>query len=208
MTIQIVKQELQAELYVRKQLSRGTTLARLVLQAIDFARGRFRIVMPPGTDQSVALDFSSSNINLAGDKPIAFARVIKWFLQDSNCSLLIQDTEASMSDPWLQEFEHKNLAIPYDGELYWKVAGPQLASLSDDEMLDVVNGASFFSFTAFFYLRPVPETAIELNYGDLNHVKRNLVGLAIGAFDFESFLLWWRDDLYPFPTANQADSES
>jgi hypothetical protein len=195
----------QAEKYMADQLSEGTTLARLVLKGIDFALGRFRVAMPETVEQAPLLDFRSGNVHLAGDEEEMLAGVINSFIREPNCALLIQDSEASMLDPWLQSFPHRELAIPYSGELYWRIAGATLANLSKDQMLEVINGASYFPWLGFFYFNGVPQTKTVLTDADLEHVARNLVGLAAGALDYRSFLIWWRDDLRPFPGPSARD---
>jgi hypothetical protein len=79
------------------------------------------------------------------------------------------------------------------------VADAKLANLSDDEMGDLINYGSFWPFSAFFYVNGLSPTKSELNDADLQLIVNRLVGVAVGAFDDRSYLVWWRDDLWPFP---------
>jgi hypothetical protein len=196
----------ETEKYMADQLSEGTTLARLVLRGIDFALGKFRVAMPEMVKQAPLLDFRSGNVHLAGDEEEMFASVINSFIREPNSALLIQDSEASISDPWLQSFPHREFAIPYRGELYWRIAGATLANLSEDQMLEAINGASYFPWLGFFYFNGVPQTKTMLTGADLEHVASNLVGVAAGALDYRSFLVWWRDDLRAFPNVPKPDN--
>jgi hypothetical protein len=197
MAFRDVRNAAQAEKYMREQLSEGTTLARLVVKRIDFARGGFRIAMPETVDKTEPLDFNSGNLRLAGDEQTALARVIKSFIREPSCTLLMQDSEARISE--IRDLPYGKLAIPYSAEVYWRVAGSELAHLSDDQMLDVVHSTSYFPFTAFFYCDGLPLIKTALNDADLQHVTEKLLGIVVGAFDFRSSLIWWRDDLRPFP---------
>ena len=188
----------RAERYMRAELSDGTALARLVSQTTDFSRGSFRVAVPKGLGESQVLDFRYY-IHLDGDEPTALARLIKAFVSTPNHAVLIQDTQASISDPWLSNFEHRELARAYGTEVYWAVEGAELARVSDEEMLNIVNCGSFWPFSCFFYLRNSRAGEPGPAASELNRVVESLVGVAVGAFDDRSFLIWWRDDRVPFP---------
>ncbi len=198
MKIERVKDGLHAERYMRGELADGTTLAHLVLERTAFSKGRFRVAIPKRLDGRQAAEFRQETFHVDGDEPIALARLIKAFIGAPGHAVMIQDTQASLSDPWLSRCEYRELAKAYDGEVYWAVEGEALARVSDEEMLSVINCASFYPFSCFFYISSSGGSE-EFTASELDRVAERLVGIAVGAFDERSFLMWWRDDLVPFP---------
>ncbi|MGB8411765.1 MAG: hypothetical protein WCE23_02960 [Candidatus Binatus sp.] len=199
MAIREIADVVGAEKYMREQLTDGTTIAHLVLNRIDLSRGKFRIAMPDIVDQNPPFDFKSDR-RLDGDEEMAVARVIKSFISDPNCVVLMQETQIGKSDrfsteSWfLEKAWQENLALNYKDELYWPVAGPEFARISDEEMLGVVRSASAYPFSAFLYVGTVPSSKT-LTDRDLERILTKLVGVTVDAFDGRSFLLWWRDEV-------------
>jgi hypothetical protein len=187
-----------AERYLREQLVDGTTLAHLVLNRIDFRSGKFRIAMPGTIDQTPPFDFKSSILRPVGEGQMLFARVLKSFIGVPHCAVLMQET-FEISDQFLREHGYEHLLASYKEEIYWTLAGAQLANVPDDEMLALVRSPSTNPFSAFFYVGivPLPKT---LTDSDLEQILGRLVAVAVDALDFESFLIWWRDELMPLPT--------
>ena len=187
--------------YVKDQLSRGTTLSRRVRRSVDLSRGRIRIAMPEGREVTQDLDFRSHTFSL-GQSATDFARLVRSFIGDPKNAILLQDTQISISDPeFSTNLPYSSLAVPYQNEVYWAVSGGELAQFPNDKMLEVINGASFYPFSAFFYINEISKTKGELEDSDLRLIVKHLVGLAVGAFDDRSYLVWWRDDSRPFPLA-------
>jgi hypothetical protein len=186
-----------AERYTREQLADGTTLAHLVLSRIDLSRGRFRIAIPDIVDQAQPFDFKSGILAMQGDEEMMVARVIKSFIKDPGCALLMQEMQPEPTDGLFKKYG-ENL-VSYKDEPYWKVGGVESAQLSDQQMLTLLKTPSTNPFAAFFYLG-TPPASKTLTDSDLERIVAQLIGLAVDALDFESFLLWWRDDLHPFPT--------
>ena len=55
-------------------------------------------------------------------------------------------------------------------------------------------------YSAFFYTSNTSNDApLNLIDDDLKRIALETVGIAVDAFDADSFLVWWREDLYPFP---------
>lgn len=194
--VRLLENPLGAIEYVRRELSDGTALARKVLECIDLKMGRFRLIAPQAMDFSQSLELRHDLYRLDGDEGLIFARVVKRFVSASGCGILLQETQGTIDE--LRTLASGKLLIPYRGEVYWSVTGPDLVHLSDEETLLVVNSASFFPFAAFFYMDAVSSDRGRLTEDDMEHVVRRLCGLAVGALDDRSFLIWWRDDL-PFP---------
>jgi hypothetical protein len=173
-------------------------LAHLVLEAIDFAKGSFRVALPRTLDESRPLDFRSQTFHLGGDEDLSLALLIKAFIRGPEHAVLLQDTQASISDRWLTDYKYKELVRTYRTELYWAVERP-LCDLPDEEMASLISSTSFWPFSAFFYPRGARSIGKELLKSDLARIAETLIGLAVGAFDDRSFLFWWRDDQLAFP---------
>jgi hypothetical protein len=204
MPIREVSDAIGAERYIRDQLIQGTTLAQLVLNQIDFSRGKVRIAMPANIDQTPPFNFKSGNTRLDGDEEMALARIVKSFIGDAKCSVLMQETQLEKTDRFFAERGYENLVVSYKEEVYWAVAGRELATIADDEMLTLVRSASAYPFSAFFCVSVTPllKTLVD---DDLKRVVTELVGIAVDAVDGGSFLLWWRDEITAFPTVTTRD---
>jgi hypothetical protein len=75
------------------------------------------------------------------------------------------------------------------------------SELSQDDILGLLYEPVLpYPSSAFFYIAGISERKTQLKDSDLEHVVNTLVGVAVRAFDTESFLIWWREDLRPFPT--------
>ena len=194
--IDLIDQQRAAE-YVKGQLSQGTTLSRLVVRSADLWGGHFRVAMPESKNQGADFDLRWDT-RLGGDEEAIFARLIKSYIRHDRCGVILQDTETSVNYPYFAKLQYKRLAKTFDEEVYWSVAETKLVDLSDDEMGTVINYASFWPFSAFFYT-DVPLEKSALTNADFQSIMRQLVGIAVGAFDDRSYLVWWRDDLLPFP---------
>ena len=86
-----------------------------------------------------------------------------------------------MSDPYFADLPYRKLAMPYAEEVYWNLADSNLANLADDEMSDLINYASFWPFSAFFYIDGISPTKNELNDADLQLIVNRLVGTGCGS---------------------------
>lgn len=198
MPIRDVEDITGAQRYLRSQLADGTTLAHLVLNRCDLSRGKFRISMPEHVNQLPLFDFGSRSavLHLDGDEQILVARVVKSFLKDTHCGVLMQETQVRTSDRFFKGKE--NLVCIYQDELYWPI-GPTNGDLSDAQMLRMLNMSSTYPFSAFFYVNRLSSPR-KLVVADLEKVLAGIVGVAVDALDADSYLLWWRDDLRAFPS--------
>lgn len=190
--------EQRAAQYAKEQFSHGTTLSKLVAGSTDLSRGHFRVAMPESKEQGQAFDLRWDT-RLSGDEEATFARLIKSYLRNEQCYVILQDTGTSVNYPYFAKLPYRGLARTFGEEVYWSVADAKLADLSDDEMGTLINYASFWPFSAFFYIDGISATKGELHEADLELIVKQLVGVAVGAFDDRSYLVWWRDDLLPFP---------
>jgi len=178
-----------------RQLEGGTTLTSRIRASTDFARGRLLIALPEGVELTQLSDFESGGwfryVSGAGQETLA--RVLKWFLADREHGVLLQDTQAHVTDGWLQGYEYRHHIVTYNEEIYWRLTD---SGTSEDEVLGVIASASVYPSSAFLYVSDL-ERRTELDDHDLQKVIDTLAGIAVGAFDEDSFLLWWAYQALP-----------
>jgi hypothetical protein len=194
MGMQEMENQAKATEYLVEQLALGTTLARLVLQGTDLSLGKYRAGIPKGVDQA-QINFHSSLKGLRGEDRV-FARIIKRFIEEAGGSALVADTETRKSQGDLSGYPYADRMLTYDDEVYWRIAG---AHLSEDDIMNLFGAPVLpYPLCIFLHMAKSFETKSDLSNADLDQVLRRLVGVAVAAFDTDSFLLWWRDDLVPF----------
>jgi hypothetical protein len=174
-------------------------LARLVRRKYHFTEGNFFILAPESVDADRLSKFGNWIPDVDHTAAIQLlARVVKRFTIGPNCTVLLHDFIHSVSDPDWEEYKFKDLATTYNGEVYWELKGPDT---SEDEIGELISDwSSYFPVSAFFCESPSPDRQKCLTEGDLENLANNLIGVAVDAFDGDSFLIWWREDLQPFPT--------
>jgi len=90
--------------------------------------------------------------------------------------------------------------VVYGEEVYWKLKEP----VKESEFESVMDRGSFWPYSAFFCASLTnKETPSNLSQYDLRQIASEVIGVAVDAFDAESFVLWWREDLHPFPLATE-----
>lgn len=182
--------------HLMNQLEEGTTLAARVRPKTDLSRGTLVVALPEGTYPSPSLNFAEA-LNLPSDFSYfpTLASVVKAFLEDAKHAVLLQDLDASKNDPWLQAYKWRDRAVTYKSELYWQLTASEL---SVQEIGEILGSAGLFPFTAFFYMPGREGVRLELDDTDLDEAVSTLAGIVVGAFDEDSFLLWWNDRV-PLP---------
>ncbi len=194
MSMQEILNVSKAREYLAEQLAEGTTLARLVLRRTDFSQGRYRAGMPEGVDQA-EINFHWSLRGLRGEDRV-FARIIKRFIEEAGGVAQVADTETRNSQGDLESYAYRHRMVTYGDEVYWRIGG---AGLSEDDIVNLLGAPVLpYPLCVFLHLANCADTKGELNDADLEQIVRRLVGVAVAAFDTDSFLLWWRDDLVPF----------
>jgi hypothetical protein len=183
--------------HLEKELAEGSSLAKLVLRKTNFAEGKFFAGIPDRVDQS-QLDFSSS-IGGLGREPWVFANAIKSFIDGPHHYVLLEDTIPMHSDPSQEDGPYRARMTIHGQEKFWNLSGP---GLSEDDVFGLL-GMPILPYPsfAFFYLGETSEPRSQLRDSDLELIVNTLVGVAVRAFDTQSFLIWWREDLQPFPRA-------
>jgi hypothetical protein len=170
----------------------------MVLKHHDFMRGSFFVVAPDSVDID---ELSEFKWEISGvDRRAAIhllGKMTKAFISNPRASVLLQDFWHRPSDPVWEQFEHKDRAIAYKSEIYWGLQGSEIP---DREIEELISHPSYWPFSAFFDISSSIEPKKVLTDADLEDLVSDLVGVAVDAFDANSFVIWWREDLGPFPS--------
>jgi hypothetical protein len=187
MSLQRIKNFNEALVFLKGELSEGMALAKLVLGEIDFTQGQMFTWMPSTTDQDAIQSFGGSR-RLAGDEERDFCRFVQAFVQDALCAVILQDTEN-----WNFEGDkYEELAAKYDDELYWYIVG---AELSEEDVMNLTGMPILpYPWCGFFYTGASGTRKRRLTMIDLQEIVKTLVGVAVGAFDHQSYVLWWSNN--------------
>jgi hypothetical protein len=174
-------------------------LAGQVWKKHHFTEGNFFVVAPDSVDVDRLLKFEIWIPDVDHSAAVQLlAKVIKEFTTSLNCTALLYDFINRVSDPDWEEYKFKDLATTYNSEVYWELKGPDT---SEDEVEELISDwSSYFPVSAFFCGSPSPDRKKSLTERDFEYLANNLIGVAVDAFDGDSFLIWWREDLQPFPT--------
>jgi hypothetical protein len=195
MSIEKLRNVLQASEHLRKELSEGATLAELTLKRTSFGPGAYFGVIPENKNQS-DLNFGWG-ISRPSGEPIVFAKMVRSFIDDPDCVVLVEDIDP-FSNPFADEEDapYRTRALTYNGEVYWNISG---SDLSENDILELLNQPFPYPSSIFFSTVRSSELEIQLKDSDLWRITDNLVGVAVRAFDGDSFLIWWNENLRPFP---------
>ena len=193
--MQKIKDSAKALEHVRRELSQGATLAKSVMSRTDFTPGDYFAGIPENVDQS-QLDFRSCIPGLSGE-PMVFAKVIRSFIRNPDSVALVEDIDP-FSDPFPAEEDssYRRRAMTYNDEVYWNLSG---LDLTEKDILELLNQPFPYPSSVFFSVARTVAQKPQLKDSDLQLILENLVGVAVRAFDGDSFLIWWREDLRPFP---------
>jgi hypothetical protein len=184
--MQRLRNPVMALAFLKNELSEGMTLAKSVLGEIDFTQGRMFVWMPPTIDQDTIENFGWSR-RLAGDEKQEFCRFVRGFIQEARCALILQDTEN-----WSFEGDEcERLAAKYEDELYWYVAR---TDLSEKDVMSLTQMPVLpYPWCGFFYTGAIETELQTLTNKDLKLIVKTIVGVAVRAFDNDSYVLWWSD---------------
>jgi len=197
MSMQLIRNFNKALSFLKGELSEGMTLAKLALREIDFTRGQMFGWFPLATDQDAIENFQWS-LRLSGDEEQDLCWFVQAFIQDAHCAVILQDTEN-----WNFEGDkYEGLAAKYDNELYWYIVG---ADLSEEDVMNLTGMPILpYPWCGFFYTGAPESRKQALTRIDLQEIVKTLVGVAVGAFDHESYVLWW-SDRRPLPVNVSSD---
>lgn len=200
MSMRTIADEKKTREYFVEQLREGTRLARLVLEKIDLSRGRFRVGIPDHVDQS-KIDFRFSIPGLREEER-AFAKLIKKFIENTGGTALVEDNESVDFYSDLTREPYAGYLMRYGREVYWRIDD---SILSVPDIVQLLHSPILpYPLCIFLHLAESVGKKSEMYDADLEQIIVGLVGVAVGAFDTESYLLWWRDDVLPFSTVAQS----
>lgn len=199
MNIQKFKNRTLPREYLVDQLGGGlSTMATLVHKRQHFREGNFFVVVPDSVDadglskfamEIPDVDHSAATQLLAG--------MVKRLIGNRNYLVLLQDFVHRVSDPSWEQNEFKEFAATYDTEIYWELTGPGIPDQQLEELIAYWSG--YFPVAAFFCKSSPSDRKKHLVKADLENLANSLIGVAVDIFDGDSFLIWWREDLLPFP---------
>lgn len=173
------------------ELEDGMTLSAKVKEKVNFVRGRFVVALPESIQLSPSLNFAETlYLQAESNYRPSVGSIIKTFIADPRHAVFLQDIITSIKDKWLKSYQWRNRAFSYKDEVYWQLVGPET---SGQEFEDVLAQATLLPFSAFFYERGPQDFKSGLNDTDLDEIIRTLAGVVVGAFDEDSFLIWWND---------------
>ncbi len=200
MKVQKVRDGANARKYLLHQLSPGyEILTKLPKKIGDFALGSFFVILPDSVDANQLSDFGSEIPGLDWSVTTQLlGKIVKRFTRNPNCTVLLDDHTHSVSDPGWEEYKYKDRATFYDNELCWELKGPDSPQNEIDDL--IWDWLSFFPVSAFFCVSSSSERKKHLTDADVEDLAENLIGVAVDAFDGNSFVIWWREDLIPFPS--------
>lgn len=183
--------------YLLDQL-RGTAVREKVREKLDTREGRFFAILPEGARAESIDDWDHcSPVDGLGypvdTKPLLLDVVKRFIRLDSRSRVLGQRDGDSAEDP-----------APHSGRnrvVSNGVPGCELrgSDVSDEEIDEMWNLTGSFPTVLFFYRSDsAKRTALEDRAVD--EIAKNLIGMAVGVFLDDSYVIWWRTDLVPFPS--------
>lgn len=189
----------QARKYLLYRLSPGYQVATKLLQKRgDFALGSFFVVVPDSVDADQLSDFGSEIPGVdPSDATQILSKIVKRFTRNPNCTVLLHDFVNSASDPGWKEYEYKDRATFYNDELCWELKGPDSPQSEIEELIS--HWSAYFPVSAFLCASSLSGRKEHLADADLEDMANNLIAVAVDIFDGDSFAIWWREDLIPFP---------
>ena len=116
--------------------------------------------------------------------------VVTGFLTEPSRRVLGQNANMARTELAPEDFE--NLVV-FGSEFYWELSGPAADSLS---VTSLPTGTRPI-VVCFFWSAAAKRTTFDAEA--IDEITERLVGLAVGALDEDTYLLWWRSDREPFP---------
>jgi len=199
MKVQKLRNGSHARKYMLYRLSHSYEIAAKLLQKTgDFALGSFFVVVPDCVEADQLSDFGSEIPGV--DSSVAtqiLGKIAGRFIRNPNRTVLLHDFIHSISDPGWDEYKYKDRATFYVDELCWELKGPDTSKDEIEEL--ILDWSSSFPVFAFFCVSPSTDRKTHLADIDLEYMANNLIAVVLDAFDGNSFVIWWREDLLPFP---------
>jgi hypothetical protein len=196
--------------YLRQKLGDGKTLARLLLESVDFATGAVAVLNAIAMSGSLITEFncghvplspeSAQYIKILGQPYLAYptsnsyehlTEVIYWSMESPESICLMENMRASPNDPWLKRAKSR-LAI-YGPEVY------HILTKSDrfkEKIEDTLREAeSLPVFVGAVGRQPadriVDDSAhVTISLEQLSAFAKSIRCLFVGAYDGEGYVLW------------------
>ena len=189
MSLQRLQRNAAPLAYLKEQLVDGTTLAQVTLKRTDLAAGAFFVEVGTSAQNESELNYYEESLARSGTEKLALSRLIRRFIDRSGCGVLIQDKEASIAPEWLKHRRYAKCLTYYEHEVYWLLKG---SDLSETDILTLIRTPMPWPSSMFLYADVEFIQPSRISQRELEHIVGNLQGVAVGAFDETSFLLWWR----------------
>lgn len=189
--------------YLTQKISpeRPTTLDKLISTRNDFTLGDFFSALPDSVRSDEVSEFAWEIPGFDYKSAITLlTRVAREFVETPGGTVLLEDY--LLEDPSRKEYEKKHRVSTPVNEHYWRLKRPATRDYEIDGL--VADWAIYFPYVGYFYIYPSDERSPVLSDAELDSVVRNLIGVVVDAFDGNSFVLWWRDDLHPLPILRTA----
>jgi len=193
--------------YIARQVAIGyTALSDIVSRTFRVESGRCCLIMPENLDLEERERRALERIEGWNEDPgrvkwrladAILARHIKNYLSRARSRVMIQDFEGRRTD---SSFTDNPLRSFYGEHLLWELQGPGVAEDKSDEY---IGEASCWPWICYF-CKERPRDCRDLTDEDLEEVARTLVGIGLQALH-DSYLIWWRTDLEPFPAVQSSD---
>jgi hypothetical protein len=203
MIVRKLRQKSLAQKYLTHKLSpqRPTTLDKLIRTRNDFAVGDFFSALPDSVPSDAVSEFASDIPGFDYKSATALLTgVVREFLYTPGGTVLLENY--LLEDPSRKEYETKHRVRTLANERYWELKRPKTLDYEIDSL--VADWAVYFPYVGYFYISRSDERSVVLSDAELDSVTTNLIGVAVDAFDGNSFLLWWREDLFPLATLRMA----
>ncbi len=184
--------------YLLEQLYESR-VARKIRAHLDAARGSFFALLPEGLEPQRVKHWADPmrEVGYPQNPRALLYNIVGRFLRDPKSRVLGQ--EPDRPPEWPADYSTKNLVRHHD-ELGWELRGP---SITESEIEDSLRGVSSLPYVLYFYRSDSPKRN-SLDDRAVDEISENLVGLAVGALNEKTFLMWWRTDLMPFPGSDIA----
>lgn len=203
-TLYKVSLDERAIAYALERLGHGNTLSDLLLRQIQTCEGRFVAALSRQVDERQIYDFSEGyqprNVDertrlepiLSGESLLT--QYVNEFLCDSGRLCLFEDVSSKPNDPWV--IDGSAPIWRYNDE----VICPVFFKDRDDEGLleRVISQAWSWVLTGALIVADPSSQIVTvpsaLSYDELARFAENTNEVVIGAYDYEGFILWQREN--------------
>ncbi len=179
----------RAKEYFSRELAAGNSLSKRVCTEVDLSRGRMFVGLPNGVDPATLEDFEWGGLPVG---PISYkedlARIAVAFITDPGRAVLIQDMFSTSRNLLNPDYPYRKYSITYKEEVYMLLTKPDLP---EDDLISVMACGSPYPYSVFYGTAGSWVETLDISDKDLNDIVNRVTGIAVGAFDEDSFLLWW-----------------